>query len=209
MKQIWGRKVGMTQVFNETGEMVPVTVIDVQPNVVTQVKTVEKDGYSAVQVGFGAQKAQRVSKALTGHMGAAKKGMFKHLREIRVENKEINVGDAISVEGLFEIGSLVDVMGVSVGKGYAGVMKRHHMAGYPMTHGTHEYRRHGGSIGCRKFPGRVFKNKRMSGHMGVDRVTQIGIEVVSVRAQDNLLLVKGSVPGPKNGVVLVRSAIKG
>lgn len=146
--------------------------------------------------------------------------MFQNLlEEIRLNSKngaeekgkveEFKVGDAISVENMFEKGCRVDVVGTSIGKGFAGVMKRHHMAGFKATHGTHEYFRHGGSIGCRKFPGRVFKNKRMGGHMGVERVLQQGLTVVDIMADKNLLLVKGSIPGPKNGVVFIRQAVKG
>lgn len=210
MNQIYGRKVGMTRIFTETGESVPVTVIEAQPNVVFQVKTAEKDGYRAVQVGFGSQKTQRLSKAVLGHVSQAKKGTPRELREIRLgEGEEFQVGDEIRVGDVFEAGKRVDVTGVSVGKGFAGVMKRHGMKGQPATRGTHEYRRHGGSIGNRKFPGRVFKNKRMGGHMGAERVTQLGLEVVQVRGEENLILVRGAVPGPKNGVVIVRHAIKG
>lgn len=209
MKQIYARKVGMTRVFTDTGESVPVTVLEASPNVVTQVKTSEKEGYSAVQVAFGAQKQQRIKRARGGQLRAAAKGSFRHLRELRLEGKEqFNVGDEIKIEGLFEAGKLVDVIGTSVGKGFQGVMRRHGMAGFPMTRGTHEYHRHGGAIGCRKFPGRVFKNKRMPGHMGSERVTQHGIKVVGVRAAENLLLVQGSVPGAKNSIVLVRAAVK-
>lgn len=216
MKAIFGRKVGMTRIFGEDGRSVPVTVLELGPNVVHQVKTVENDGYSAVQIGIGTQKPQRLTKPLSRHMAKAKKGFSRHLREIRLDepaNKadgaSYSIGDEITVAGMFEPGTRVDVVGTSIGKGFAGVMKRHKMAGFTASHGTHEYFRHGGSIGCRKFPGRVFKNKRMAGHMGVDRVVQQGLEVVAVRPDENVLLVKGSVPGPKNGIVFVRSAVKG
>ncbi len=213
MKAIYGKKIGMTRIFTDDGRSVPVTALELPPNVVFQVKTEEKDGYQAVQVGFGEQKPQRMTKALTRHVAAAKKGTPRSLREIRLDkffsDTEFNVGDEIVLDGLFEPGNKVDVVGTSIGKGFAGVIKRHHMKGaQTMTHGTHEYFRHGGSIGCRKFPGRVWKNKRMPGHMGAERVLQAGIEVVSVRAQDNVLLVKGSVPGPKNGTVLVQTSRK-
>ncbi len=212
-KAIYGKKIGMTQVFTEDGRCVPVTALELPPNIVFQVKTKETDGYEAVQVGFGTQKPQRVSKAVTRHVAAAKKGTPRTLREIRLDKfflgSEFAVGDEIALDGLFEPGNKVDVVGTSIGKGFAGVIKRHHMKGaQTMTHGTHEYFRHGGSIGCRKFPGRVWKNKRMPGHMGNERVLQAGIEVVSVRAKDNVLLVKGSVPGPKNGTILVQTSRK-
>ncbi len=210
MKTIYGRKVGMTRYFIESGESVPVTVLELGPNIVYQVKTKDNDGYDAVQVGFGAQKPARVNRALTTHFGKASKGFPRHVREIRLEDgkNEYKVGDEITVKDLFPEKSRVDVIGTSIGKGFAGVMKRHHMAGFKASHGTHEYFRHGGSIGCRKFPGRVFKNKRMGGHMGTDRVMQMGLQVVAVRPEENLLFVKGSIPGPKNSFICVREAIK-
>lgn len=215
MNQIFGKKIGNTRLFTEKGESVPVTVIECSPNVITQVKTPDGDGYSAIQVGLEPQKLQRLPKAAVGHLRKAEKGAFKILRELRLDshgqsvNQTYNVGEEIRLEGLFEVGKRVDIAGVTVGKGFAGVVKRHGMKGNPATRGTHEYRRHGGSIGCRKTPGRTFKGKRMGGHMGVDLVTQLGLEVVQVRPEENLLLVKGSVPGPKNAYVYVRDAIKG
>ena len=213
MKAIYGKKIGMTRVFADQGRSVPVTVLELAPNVVHQVKTAERDGYAAVQVGVGEQKPQRVSKSQTKHFAAAKKGFPRFSREIRLDKyfvgQDFSVGDEIALEGLFEKGQKVDVVGTSIGKGFAGVIKRHGMKGaQTMTHGTHEYFRHGGSIGCRKFPGRVWKNKRMPGHMGSKRVMQEGLEVVDVRVDDNVLLVKGTVPGPKNSNVLVRTSWK-
>ena len=213
MNAIYGKKIGMTRIFTKEGESVPVTALELSPNVVFQVKTEEKDGYKAVQVGFGEQKPQRVKRAFARHVAGAQKGTPLELREIRLDkfftDREFSVGDEISVDGLFEPGSKVDVVGTTVGKGFAGVIKRHKMKGAQTnTHGTHEYFRHGGSIGCRKFPGRVFKNKRMPGQLGVDRVLQAGIEVVAVRPNDNVLLLRGSVPGPKNGTILVQTSRK-
>lgn len=214
MKAIYGKKVGMTRVFTAAGESVPVTVLEIEPNVIFQVKSKDSDGYDAVQVGIDSQKTQRVNKPLLAHMAKAEKGAKKMIAEIRLNKKngyngeEYAIGAEITLEGMFEVGARVDVSGISVGKGFAGVMKRHNMAGFSRTHGTHEYFRHGGSIGNRKFPGRVFKNKRMPGHMGVENVTQLGLEVVSIKAEQNLLLVKGSVPGPKNGYVFVRQAVR-
>jgi large subunit ribosomal protein L3 len=213
MKAMYGRKVGMTQMFAEDGTRVPVTAIELPPNVVFQVKTSDREGYRAVQVGIGSQKVQRANKPLTGHVAKAEKGIPRELREIRQDSlfpdQEFSVGDEITCEGLFEKGTKVDVVGTSIGKGYQGVIKRHGMKGaQTQTHGTHEYFRHAGSIGCRKFPGRVFKNKRMPGHMGVDRVMVQGVEVVDVLPEKNLLLVKGGIPGPKNGTIFVRTAIK-
>lgn len=213
---MYGKKLGMTQIFDETGSVVPVTVLEMLPNVVHQVKTEERDGYRAVQVGFGTQKTQRVNKAQAGHLSKAKKGFPVSVSEIRLdkrnvfEGREFNEGDEIELtEELFTTGSKVDVTATSTGKGHAGVIKRHGMKGaQTMTHGTHEYFRHAGSIGCRKFPGRVFKNKRMSGRMGYETCIQEGLEVAQVRAEDKLLLVKGSVPGPKGSKVFVRTSLK-
>lgn len=214
MKAIYGRKVGMTRVFTEKGESVPVTVLQVGPNIVHQVKTKEAEGYSAVQVGFGTQKLQRISKAMRGHLGKANQGFPRFVGEVRLDKyveqdmAEHKVGDIISIDGMFPLGGKVDVFGITVGKGFAGVVKRHLMKGNPATRGTHEYRRHGGSIGNRKYPGRVFKNKRMGGHMGCVQAVQEGLEVVSFKSEEHLLLVRGSVPGPRNGYVMVRSSVK-
>lgn len=213
MKLMYGTKVGMTTVFNEAGECLPVTVISLPPNVIYQVKNSDKDGYDAVQVGIGNRKAQRVTKAETKHFSTAQKGLPQHVKEIRLDqyftDAQFNVGDEIKVEGTFEKGSKVDVCGTSIGKGFAGVIKRHHMKGAQTnTHGTHEYFRHGGSIGNRKFPGRVFKGKRMTGHMGDERVTQEALEVVEILPEDNVMLVLGSIPGAKNQLVMVRSTVK-
>ena len=213
MNALYGKKIGMTKVFTENGAFVPVTVLEMTPNVVYQVKKSETEGYNSIQVGIGSQKAQRVNKPSKGHYGAAKKGFPTFVGEIRLDRyfdgKEFQVGDEISIEGLFEVGSNVDVRGRTIGKGFAGVVKRHGMKGaQTVSHGTHEYFRHGGSIGCRKSPGRVWKNKRMPGRMGNAQRFQEGLEVVAVRPEDNLLLVKGSVPGPKNAEVFVRSSLK-
>lgn len=215
MKAIYGRKVGMTRIYTAEGESVPATVIETRPNAVFQVKTVEKDGYAAVQIGLGEQKPQRLNRPFSRHVSKAEKGTPAKLAEIKLSeqngakaDQEFKVGDEIKIDSMFEIGSRVDVVGTTIGKGFQGVMKRHHMKGFIRTHGTHEYFRHGGSIGNRKFPGRVFKNKRMPGQMGVDRVTQLGVEVISIRPEDNVLIVRGSIPGPKNGTVFVRQAVK-
>jgi large subunit ribosomal protein L3 len=213
MNAMYGKKLGMTQIFSDDGSRVPVTAIELPPNVVFQVKTSAKEGYRAVQVGIGTQKPQRVNAPMKGHVAKAEKGMPKELKEIRQDSyysdKEFSVGDEITCEGLFEKGAKIDIVGTSIGKGFQGVIKRHGMKGaQTMTHGTHEYFRHAGSIGCRKFPGRVFKNKRMPGHMGVDRVMVQGIEVVGMIPEKNLSLVRGGIPGPKNSTVFVRTAIK-
>lgn len=205
-----GKKLGMTQVYTPAGELVPVTVIETGPCTVVQAKTVATDGYAAVQVGFGAKKPQRATKAVREHCVKAGKGVFQVLREFRLEGGEaaMNPGDEIALDAMFKQGDIVDVTGVTKGRGYTGVVKRHGFAGFPASHGTHEYFRHGGSIGNRSFPGRVFKNKRMAGQYGNDRVTTQNIEVVAVRAAEGLLLVRGAVPGARGGVVVVRPAVK-
>lgn len=216
MNSMYGRKLGMTRIFDEAGSVVPVTVIEMLPNVIHQVKSEEGEGYRAVQIGIGSQKAQRVNKAQQGHFAKAKKGFPNFVAEIRLDERnvfagrEFKEGEQIELtEEMFSKGSKVDVTGTSIGKGHAGVMKRHHMKGAQTnTHGTHEYFRHAGSIGCRKFPGRVFKNKRMSGRMGFETCIQEGLEVAAVRAGENLLLIKGAVPGPKGSEVFVRTSLK-
>ena len=201
-----GKKLGMTQVFVKGGELVPVTVILSGPCTVVQKRTSETDGYSAVQLGFGEAKTQRLSKAEREHRKKASK-MLSVLREFR-DGADLEVGAELKVGDLFKEGDLVDVTGVSKGRGYQGVIKRHGFSGFPATHGTHEYFRHGGSIGNRTHPGRVFKNKRMAGQMGNERVTAQNLAVVAVRAEDNVLLVRGAVPGGKNGLLFIRPAVK-
>jgi large subunit ribosomal protein L3 len=201
-----GKKLGMTQVFGQGGELVPVTVILAGPCTVVQKRTAATDGYEAVQVGFGEQKAQRLTKAGREHRKKAGK-MVATLREFR-GGEGLDVGAEIKVADLFKAGDLVDVTGVTKGRGYQGVVKRHHFSGFPATHGTHEYFRHGGSIGNRTHPGRIFKNKRMAGQMGAERVTAQNLAVVAVRSEDNVLLVLGAVPGARNGLVVVRPAVK-
>jgi large subunit ribosomal protein L3 len=201
-----GRKLGMTQVFVKGGARVPVTVIQAGPCTVVQKRTQEKDGYSAVQLGYGEVKAQRLSKAGREHRKKAGR-MVAVLREFACD-AELEVGGEVKVVDLFREGDLVDVTGVTKGRGYQGVIKRHHFSGFPATHGTHEYFRHGGSIGNRTHPGRVFKNKRMAGQMGAERVTTQNLAVVGVRADDNILLVRGAVPGARNGLLYIRPAVK-
>jgi large subunit ribosomal protein L3 len=201
-----GRKLGMTQVFVKGGARVPVTVIQAGPCTVVQKRTQEKDGYSAVQLGYGEVKAQRLSKAGREHRKKAGR-MVAVLREFAA-GAELEVGAEVKVVDLFKEGDLVDVTGVTKGRGYQGVIKRHHFSGFPATHGTHEYFRHGGSIGNRTHPGRVFKNKRMAGQMGAERVTTQNLAVIGVRADDNILLVRGAVPGARNGLLYIRPAVK-
>jgi large subunit ribosomal protein L3 len=200
-----GKKIGMTQVFTGQGNLVPVTVIKAGPCTVVQVKTVARDRYAAVQVGFGAQKASRVGKAVRGHVAKANKGPFRVLREFGVAAEaQLDVGQDIRVGEMFKPGDAVDVTGISKGRGTAGVIKRHGFAGFPASHGTHEYFRHGGSIGNRSYPGRVFKGKRMAGRLGNVKVTVSNLEVVEVRAEEDLLLLRGAVPGASGGTVLIR-----
>lgn len=196
---ILGQKLGMTQVFAEDGNAVPVTVIAAGPCYVTQVKTIENDGYEAVQLGFGA--AKRLSAAEKGHL----KGIdpVKHLREFRVDDvSAVEVGQQIDVT-LFEEGEHVNISGTSKGKGFAGVVKRHHFAGGPKTHGQSDRMRSPGSSGATTTPGRVLKGKRRAGRMGGERVTVKNLEVVRVDGERNLLLVRGAVPGPKNGLLMI------
>ena len=210
MNGLIGKKIGMTQVFSADGSVVPVTVIQTGPCVVVQKRETEKDGYSALQLGFGSKKSQRVNKAEQGHMVKAGKGAFQILREFRSGKvAQYEVGQEIKVSDLFKVGDRVDVSGTNKGRGFTGVIKRWGFSGFPGSHGTHEYFRHGGSIGNRSYPGRVFKGKKMAGHWGNERVSVQNLEVVGVRAEENLLLVKGAVPGAKRGVVLIRRAVKG
>lgn len=206
-----GRKLGMTEVFTAQGERVPVTVIQAGPCTVVQAKTVATDGYAAVQLGFGEKKPQRGTKAYRQHCLRAGKGVFAVLREFRVSEKdgEFTVGQELTLDGRIEEGARIDVTGISKGRGFAGVIKRHGFSGFPGSHGTHEYFRHGGSIGNRSYPGRVFKGKRMAGQLGNARVTTQNIRVVAVRPAEHVLVVRGAVPGPRGGLVLIHPAVKG
>ena len=199
-----GRKLGMTQVFTDSGVTVPVTVVEIEPNVVTQIKTGARDGYTAVQVGYA--EAKKLNKPEAGHLKASAK--VRNLREVELAGDEVpTVGDKIDV-GLFTKGESVDVTGVSKGKGFAGVVKRHHFAGGPKTHGQSDRHRAPGSIGASSTPGRVFKGMRMPGHLGDQRTTVLNLEVIDVDPERNVILIKGAVPGGKNGIVMVRKAVK-
>lgn len=205
-----GRKIGMTQVFQEDGSVVPVTVIEAGPCWVTQKKTKEKEGYEALQIGFLPKKERRVKKPLAGHCKKAGIAPVVHLREFRMESTEgYELGQEINVGHLFKPGDVVDVTGLSKGKGFAGVMKRHKFHGSPGSHGTHEYFRHGGSVGSATYPHHVFKGLKMPGHHGNSRVTIQNIRVLEVREEQNLLLLRGGVPGSPRGWVLIRMATKG
>jgi large subunit ribosomal protein L3 len=207
---IIGRKAGMTRIFTDAGEAIPVTVIECTPNRVTQVKTVETDGYRAVQVAVGEQKPGRVNKALTGHYKKAGVAAGRGLWEIRLDGEEggdLQLGSEIKVDS-FDGVKAVDVTGTSIGKGFAGVMKRHNFGGGRATHGNSLSHRVPGSIGQRQSPGKVWKNKKMAGHMGNERVTTLNLVLVKVDAERNLLLIKGAVPGAPNGDVIVRPTVK-
>ncbi|HUK42191.1 MAG TPA: 50S ribosomal protein L3 [Candidatus Acidoferrales bacterium] len=202
-----GRKIGMTQFYNAEGNVIPVTVIETGPCVVVQKKEIGKDGYNALQVGFGAKKAQRVNKPMQGHMGKAGKGAFEVIREFRLADVSgYEIGQEIKVADLFKAGDRIAVSGISKGHGFSGVIKRWSFAGFPGSHGTHEYFRHGGSIGNRSYPGRVRKGKKMAGHWGNEKVSVQNLEVVDIRPEENLMLVRGAVPGAKRGVVVLRAA---
>lgn len=205
-KAILGTKIGMTQIFAEGGKVIPVTVIMAGPCTVVQKKTTETDGYNAVQVGYGEVKEKKVNKPLKGHFAKANTANKKYLREFRLDDIEsLNVGDEIKAE-IFEAGEKVDVSGISKGKGFAGPMK-HGLHRGPMSHGSHS-QRVSGSMGMCSYPGRVFKGKVLPGHMGVDKVTIQNLEVVKVDAAENLILIKGAVPGVKGGLVTIRDAVK-
>ena len=207
---IVGRKCGMTRVFTEDGVSIPVTVIEAQPNRITQVKTVENDGYRALQITAGSKKPSRVSKPLAGHFAAAKVEAGDLVSEIRLsdsEETEFEMGGELRVE-LFQEGQIVDVIGTSIGKGFAGTVKRHNFSMQDATHGNSLAHRAPGSIGQNQTPGRVFIGKKMSGHMGNVRRTVQNLEIVRVDAERNLLLIKGAVPGHSGGQVLVRPAVK-
>ena len=205
-----GRKCGMTRVFTEDGVSIPVTVIEAQPNRITQVKTLEADGYRALQVAAGSRKASRVSKPAAGHFAAAKVEAGDLITEFRLDDAdggEFEKGGELKVD-LFEAGQKVDVIGTSIGKGYAGTVKRHNFRTQDATHGNSLSHRAPGSIGQNQTPGRVFKGKKMSGHMGNVRRTVQNLEVVRVDADRNLLLIKGAVPGHAGGKVIVRPSVK-
>ncbi len=209
---ILGRKVGMTQYFDDDNNCIPVTVVEAGPCPVVQKKTVDsKDGYNAIQLGFIDQKRQRLTKAQLGHLDKSNTPAKRILREIRLNAEEIQqfeVGQEVKAD-IFEVGDYVDVAGNTKGKGFAGVMKRHGFGGSAtMSHGTHEYKRHGGSIGTSATPSRVLKGKKMPGRKGNERVTIQSLEIIDVRPEQNVLIIKGSIPGPNSGLVMVHKAKK-
>ena len=208
IKGILGTKLGMTQVWDENGRAVPVTVVQAGPNVVTQVRKPDVDGYSAVQLGFGDIKLKNVTKPLQGHFEKAGVAPRRHLVELRTADAaDYDLGQTVEAT-IFETGQIVDVTGTTKGKGFAGVMKRHGFGGLPASHGAHKVHRAPGSIGGCATPGRVFKGMRMAGRMGHNRHTTQNLRIQAVDAERGLLLIVGAIPGPKNGLVLVRTAVK-
>lgn len=206
MRQIIGIKRGMTTLFLENGDMVGVTVIEAGPCPVVQVKTKEKDGYEAVQVGFGAIRKSLVNKPVTGHFGA--QVPLRYLRELRLSNAaELKVGDMVTVDQ-FKTGEHVDVIGISRGLGFQGVVRRHGFGGGPVTHGQSDRTRAPGSVGSSSYPSRTFRGQRMAGRMGTDRVTETNLQVAAVRPEENLIFVRGAVPGKKNALVVIRQSRK-
>jgi large subunit ribosomal protein L3 len=207
MKGIIGKKVGMTQVFDDVGNVIPVTVIQAGPCYVTQIRTAEKDGYIAIQLGFGETKPQRLTRGSLGHLKRNNLPALRHLREFRIKNGEVDVQEGETIKAdVFIKGERVDVIGKSKGRGFAGTIKRHGFHRQPKTHGQSDRERAPGSVGMTTTPGRTFKGQRMAGRMGNDRVTAQNLEVVVVDAEKNLLAVRGSVPGANGGIVVVKPA---
>ena len=207
-KAIIGKKVGMTQIFDESGKVIPVTVIEAGPCVVTQKKTTEKDGYNAVQLGFEDVKESKLTKPEAGHLKKADVAFKKHLKEFKIEKAaEMNVGDEVKAS-VFAVGDKIDVTGISKGKGYAGVIKRWNFQRLKETHGSGPVARHGGSNGACSSPSRVWKGLKMAGHLGAEKVTVQNLAVVKVDAENNLIAVKGAIPGPNGGTVVLRDSVK-
>ena len=205
-KAIIGKKIGMTQLFDERGNVIPVTAVEAGPCVVTQVKTVENDGYKAFQYGFGDMKASKVNKPMAGHFKKNDVAPKKVLREFRLEG-EANVGDIIKAD-IFAVGDAVDVAGISKGKGTAGVIKRWNFARLKETHGTGPVHRHAGSQGACSSPSRVFKGTKGAGHLGCERVTVQNLEIVKIDVENNIIAIKGAIPGPKGGIVMIADSVK-
>jgi len=206
-KGLLGKKIGMTQIFDDNGAAIPVTIIEAGPCFVTQVRNVESDGYSAVQLGFGEVKPKRLTGGQLGHLKRNDLPPLRYLREFRAKNAEMNAGDQLKAD-VFAIGDYVDITGTSKGRGFAGVVKRHGFAGGPKTHGQSDRQRAPGSIGATSGTARVFKGKRMPGHMGNKRVTTQNLKVVLVDAERNLIGVRGAVPGPKGGLLVIKETRK-
>jgi large subunit ribosomal protein L3 len=208
-KAIIGKKIGMTQIFDEKGNVIPVTVVEAGPCVVTQIKTTENDGYEAVQLGFGDVKTQRVNKPLTGHFKKSDVAPKKTLREMRFEDiTSYKIGDILKAD-VFAVGDKIDVTGISKGKGYAGTIKRWNHHRLKETHGSGPVARHGGSNSANSSPSRVFKGHKMAGHLGAEKVTIQNLLVAKVDAENNLIAIRGAVPGPNGGTVVIRDSVKG
>ena len=206
-KGLIGKKICMTQLFDENGKVIPVTVVEAGPCTVVQKKTIENDGYEAIQVGFGDVKVQRVNKPMAGHFKKADVAPKKVLKEFRLENTaDVNVGDVLKAD-IFAAGDRVDVVGTSKGKGTAGVIKRWNFSRLKETHGTGPVHRHGGSLGVID-PARIFKGKKMAGHLGTEKVTVQNLDIVKVDVENNLIAIKGAIPGPKNGIVVIADSVK-
>lgn len=207
-KGLIGKKIGMTQVFDESGKVIPVTVVELGPCVVVQKKTAENDGYEAVQLGFGDVKVKAVNKPMTGHFKKADVAPKKVLREFKLEDTaSLNVGDILKAD-VFAVGDKVDVVGTSKGKGTAGAIKRWNFSRLKESHGTGPVARHAGSLGACSDPSRVYKGKKLAGHLGAERVTIQNLDVVKVDAENNLIAIKGAIPGPKKGIVMVVNSVK-
>jgi large subunit ribosomal protein L3 len=206
MNGMLGQKLGMTQYYNEKGKLIPVTIIQVGPCKVIQIKSLEKDGYGAVQIAFKEKKKKNVNKPLTGHFGAVKSDPYRFLKEFKGDLSDVTLGQVVYAD-LFAKGEKIDVQGTSKGKGFQGVMKRHHFAGGPATHGS-MFHRAPGSIGASSFPSRVWKNMKMGGHMGDRTVTIQSLEVIEVRKEENILFVKGAVPGATGSLLVLKKGIK-
>ena len=207
-KAIIGRKIGMTQIFDELGKVIPVTVVEAGPCIVVQKKTVENDGYSAIQLGFGSVKADKITKPLKGHFDKAETGALRVLREFRFDDCDsFNVGDSIQAD-TFTVGDIVDVSGTSKGKGYTGPIKRYNQHRLKETHGTGPVHRQAGSMGACSSPSRIYKGKGLAGHMGAEKVTIQNLEVVSVDVENRLIAVRGAIPGPKGGLVSIVNSVK-
>ncbi|HNZ98056.1 50S ribosomal protein L3 [Ruminococcus sp.] len=207
-KGIIGKKIGMTQIFDETGKVVPVTVVEAGPCVVVQKKTVENDGYAALQLGFGDVKVQRVNKPMKGHFDKADVACKKELKEFRLDDCDaLNVGDIIKAD-TFAVGDAIDVVGISKGKGFAGAIKRHNQHRLKETHGTGPVHRQAGSMGACSSPSRIYKGKGMAGHMGAEQVTVQNLEIVKIDTENNLIAIKGAIPGPKGGIVYIVDSVK-
>jgi large subunit ribosomal protein L3 len=207
-KGIIGKKIGMTQIFDEAGKVVPVTVVEAGPCVVVQKKTVENDGYAALQLGYGDVKVQRVNKPMKGHFDKADVACKKELKEFRLDDCDaLNVGDIIKAD-TFAVGDAIDVVGTSKGKGFAGAIKRHNQHRLKETHGTGPVHRQAGSMGACSSPSRIYKGKGMAGHMGAEQVTVQNLEIVKIDTENNLIAIKGAIPGPKGGIVYIVDSVK-